>query len=134
MGLQSSLPTPKIPQEFGGYIEYFPNPHLSIEIINGKWGRPKFHLSFKQGIFGESTAEGELFQHPVRCAPGDSFCEGRDSFIRHIDGDGLFTRSLFFGAFPVSGGFGGLGDLSLSMLPHWLFVAARMMEIGRGHV
>jgi hypothetical protein len=24
MGLQSSLPTPKIPQEFGGYIEYFP--------------------------------------------------------------------------------------------------------------
>jgi hypothetical protein len=24
MGLQRSLPTPKIPQEFGGYIEYFP--------------------------------------------------------------------------------------------------------------
>jgi hypothetical protein len=44
----------------------FSNPHLSVELINGKWGRPKFHWSFKQGIFGESSSERGLFQQLVR--------------------------------------------------------------------
>src|ERR1035441_8412229 len=41
--------------------------------LNGKWGRPKFHWSFKQGIFGESSSERGLFQYPftrVRQAQG----------------------------------------------------------------
>jgi hypothetical protein len=73
MGLQSSLPTPKIPQEFGGYIEYFPNPHFSIEIINGKWGRPKFHLSYNKEYLGKVQRSGTfsaackyLFPHQHR--------------------------------------------------------------------